>query len=186
MALRFWRYEEYFNPRSLHGERLSCSLLPSASAAFQSTLPARGATRCHCRRRYTQAISIHAPCTGSDRDDAQVIAWCTEFQSTLPARGATSGAGAGISSSKISIHAPRTGSDVQTAHVLLLLPDFNPRSPHGERPNGLETFGHSSKFQSTLPARGATLFRIDGMTSCVIISIHAPRTGSDGKSQIGC
>ena len=56
-----------FNPRSPHGERRSTSRSPSRRGLFQSTLPARGATR----------------------DDAQIIAWCTEFQSTLPARGAT-------------------------------------------------------------------------------------------------
>ena len=60
------------------------------------------------------------------------------------------------SSSTISIHAPRTGSDCSTSSV--------PSSP--------------IRFQSTLPARGATfvaVFRERGD----LISIHAPRTGSD-------
>ena len=81
----------------------------------------------------------------------------SEFQSTLPARGAT----------RIS------------AGLLSSAQNFNPRSPHGER---LATYWETLKestFQSTLPARGATtqLF----LASCVdFISIHAPRTGSDG------
>ena len=56
----------------------------------------------------------------------------------------------------ISIHAPRTGSDI---------------------PSATRAFG-TSRFQSTLPARGATcwLLRL-GMSGD--ISIHAPRTGSD-------
>ena len=35
------------------------------------------------------------------------------------------------------------------------------------------------EFQSTLPARGATL-QVEIFTVFIIISIHAPRTGSDG------
>ena len=56
---------------------------------------------------------------------------------------------------RISIHAPRTGSDSSTA-----------------------ADDAAARFQSTLPARGATqaaiLFRL-----LILISIHAPRTGSD-------
>ena len=56
---------------------------------FQSTLPARGATRKGIQLQPVQDISIHAPRTGSDqgfkfRGIDDVI-----FQSTLPARGAT-------------------------------------------------------------------------------------------------
>ena len=55
---------------------------------------------------------------------------------------------------------------------------FNPRSPRGERLIASMQVGTASKFQSTLPAWGATLHslaeRIDWH-----ISIHAPRVGSD-------
>ena len=123
-----------FNPRSPHGERRpragrSCSALP-----FQSTLPARGATR-------PQPADAHG----------------SRFQSTLPARGATfhyrlsvgriyhfnprsphgerrSGKSAHLPCCGISIHAPRTGSDVCAGTA-----SSSPGS-----------------FQSTLPARGAT------------------------------
>ena len=57
---------------------------------------------------------------------------------------------------RISIHAPREGSD----------------SYHGD---GVRVKG---PFQSTLPARGATV-RDTSPTSLAIISIHAPREGSD-------
>ena len=80
--------------------------------------------------------------------------------------------------------------------------DFNPRSPHGERPHsvyGARVFGdisihaprtgsddsiiitikEAAQFQSTLPARGATLEAND-LRWGSLISIHAPRTGSDG------
>ena len=124
---------------------------------FQSTLPARGAT---------SAIP-------------QVTPSFLSFQSTLPARGATTDNLSGLQRSNISIHAPRTGSDVQTAAYLPHFLNFNPRSPHGERRGDsrelhplksisihaprtgsdmqqrqMETA--PAKFQSTLPARGAT------------------------------
>ena len=56
---------------------------------------------------------------------------------------------------------------------------FNPRSPHGERhPQTLMDFT-PVPFQSTLPARGATN-GISRYSMPLLISIHAPRTGSDG------
>ena len=127
------------------------------STIFQSTLPARGATiftppistpklnfnprSPHGERRGMAyfaidalAISIHAPRTGSD--DFLVIfrvACC------------------------ISIHAPRTGSDAVEQRTNLGAGYFNPRSPHGERPFFSSNLLEWHTFQSTLPARGATL-----------------------------
>ena len=125
--------------------------------AFQSTLPARGAT-CRALDVYGRrgAISIHAPRTGSDmrREIARLSdedfnprsphgerrRRCFNrpgksiFQSTLPARGAT-----------------QRGWRISPAQ-----PYFNPRSPHGERPALLAPPALLRIFQSTLPARGAT------------------------------
>ena len=64
--------------------------------------------------------------------------------------------GLGSFGSDISIHAPRTGSDAAPQHRYLFL----------------------TKFQSTLPARGATFDTPPTFTQ-EAISIHAPRTGSD-------
>ena len=170
------------------------------SIIFQSTLPARGATR------LTRAGS------GTGR-----------FQSTLPARGATRNAGLYYRGCNISIHAPRTGSDgigdiIHARRKISIhaprtgsdrpcgqmrgrrVRDFNPRSPHGERratdayrsafwtfqstlpARGATSFGgvqwSSTRFQSTLPARGATPSSAFSMPQSGI-SIHAPRTGSD-------
>ena len=55
---------------------------------------------------------------------------------------------------------------------------FNPRSPHGERRRAKFASQSRSRFQSTLPARGATAFPAR-RCSFLSISIHAPRTGSD-------
>ena len=102
-----------------------------------------------------RAISIHAPRTGSDSTCTQK-GQPFQFQSTLPARGAT-----------VSNPQPSTGCI-----------NFNPRSPHGERPANITDVDFSLLFQSTLPARGATLFRAL-QRAHIVISIHAPRTGSD-------
>ncbi len=107
----FLQSSQYFNPRSLRGERPLISLFTglfssisihapcegsdvffgttnTAMFLFQSTLPARGAT------------SI---ATSLTRHEA--------FQSTLPARGATSVRSCSCTRFTISIHAPCEGSD---------------------------------------------------------------------------
>ena len=68
---------------------------------------------------------------------------------------------------------PMAASRRWTAH-------FNPRSPHGERPAKIEDAAITNAFQSTLPARGATLF-LRFLQNALPISIHAPRTGSDRR-----
>ena len=126
---------------------------------------------------YEVTISIHAPRTGSD--DARFHA---------------------LAHVHISIHAPRTGSDKPCLLAQHQKADFNPRSPHGERPSRTHFCPLVVQFQSTLPARGATvslhpsgkphLFQSTlparGATTAHLleirpfgISIHAPRTGSD-------
>ena len=130
-------------------------------------------------RRMCRRISIHAPRTGSD--------------------GRT---GVSCGYGNISIHAPRTGSDMQPIRRVLTFLNFNPRSPHGERRLTIKRTKKSFKFQSTLPARGATSLAnlkkgkrfgfqstlpARGATEILRdftkaedkISIHAPRTGSD-------
>ena len=102
-------------------------------------------------------ISIHAPRTGSDQvEPLPATSRCT-FQSTLPARGATIYTDGHHAGKAISIHAPRTGSDERVASAARGADDFNPRSPHGERLGVSVSEIPTSTFQSTLPARGATL-----------------------------
>ena len=147
----------HFNPRSPHGERL-----PKNFSCIRST---------HFNPR-----SPH----GERQEQAFLRTASTAFQSTLPARGATPP----ISTPKlktvsISIHAPRTGSDKASINSRLSDLDFNPRSPHGERPLALRRGAPNYiVFQSTLPARGATSCIVSNHCA-IIISIHAPRTGSD-------
>ena len=110
------------------------------------------------RTSRASVISIHAPRTGSDEGGQRFIR------------------GQGIS-----IHAPRTGSDKANGHS-----QFKQSiSIHAPR-TGSDVVGHAQKvfalaFQSTLPARGATLLQ-DADGNPGRISIHAPRTGSDARA----
>ncbi len=220
-----------FNPRSPHGERLKYQRDVNIVIKFQSTLPARGATKARAQRWNRLVISIHAPRTGSDQSPRATVESArhfnprsphgerpkparnggigSSFQSTLPARGATRPVRLLLLRLAISIHAPRTGSDILLFSSKAAFFYFNPRSPHGER--RIHTSAHlqaNSKFQSTLPARGATtkhmahrrkfpyfnprsphgerpIVRVGDAISNAI-SIHAPRTGSDAIDAVYC
>ena len=174
--------------------------ITQAIQLFQSTLPARGATTLQKFPVHCSLISIHAPREGSDLSILRGSMVNVTFQSTLPARGATPEEIASNIIKIISIHAPREGSDqiARTArptvrisihapregsdffYFLSQLVDihFNPRSPRGERLETLICFKLDFRFQSTLPARGATRF-LHWSSSLSLISIHAPREGSD-------
>ena len=160
------------------GSDMHSTARPLISPRFQSTLPARGATSCvfggekhadfnprspHGERRSAPAlyrlrspISIHAPRTGSDVSKFTSM-YLLDIQSTLPARGAT----------------------FWTMPVRVAICYFNPRSPHGERQKRAVLQDKRCRFQPTLPARGATPAAGDLDAGGVVISIHAPRTGSD-------
>ena len=100
------------------------------------------------------------------------------FQSTLPARGATSTAVGFRSQQRFQSTLPARGATFLRPPTAFSPNHFNPRSPHGERRASFTDTQSFTAFQSTLPARGATrlvaLILADG-----VISIHAPRTGSD-------
>ena len=191
-----------FNPRSPHGERPSTLQGTPRKRQFQSTLPARGATRYHFFRRLSNVISIHAPRTGSDgilsspTDERRISIHAPRtgsdkaenghkkkggrFQSTLPARGATPARGTNEAAERHfnprSPHGERRRRATKSTRPRY----FNPRSPHGERPSTLQGTPRKRQFQSTLPARGAT--RPAASCHCAAkISIHAPRTGSDER-----
>ena len=171
--------------------------------SFQSTLPVWGATtsclthsqplydfnpRSPCGERleaYVQCgdwlpISIHAPRVGSDvtNPDSRLQ---LPISIHAPRVGSDSRLGVIDGSILISIHAPRVGSDHGFSRPGAVGGYFNPRSPCGERLLVATAFRSTSLFQSTLPVWGATSCSIGG-SSDRMISIHAPRVGSDDKS----
>ena len=171
----------YFNPRSPHGERQFVKGATVRAMFISIHAPRTGSDVVLATNlRNLKFISIHAPRTGSDDERGGIAGEVAEFQSTLPARGATFVVGKPFSWCHISIHAPRTGSDrsaglpapvrdhfnPRSPHgerllghgvAASVLGDFNPRSPHGERPCSNQRILCNVIFQSTLPARGATL-----------------------------
>ena len=153
---------DHFNPRSPHGERRAGYL----------------------KKVDYKEISTHAPRTGSDQINPATMH-------------GTQG---------ISTHAPRTGSDVRVVGKIADPFYFNPRSPHGERLTRLMMARRHGPFQPTLPARGATQTHSwqTAVTinfnprsphgerrgdTCIfaggmVISTHAPRTGSDDDGTV--
>ena len=109
----------------------------------------------------SQWISIHAPRTGSDVCDSVLNSVDSLFQSTLPARGATFG----------------------ILRCVADLKSFQSTLPARGATAGAGIFQPARIFQSTLPARGATA-RDAGLDTGIIISIHAPRTGSDDEEKL--
>ncbi len=191
----------HFNPRSPHGERPAAAACLSWTLYFNPRSP-------HGERR-TPRSRWPPPCN---------------FNPRSPHGERLLRAGRAGCDREISIHAPRTGSDFRKEKNNEHDFDFNPRSPHGERlrhakrhnqhghisihaprtgsdTKGGEGRGKACKFQSTLPARGATKRRTAHRGVSVhfnprsphgerrfpcgcfcrhrLISIHAPRTGSD-------
>ena len=206
MQKAFCGSRPYFNPRSPWGERHSfCrpfrafrlfqSTLPVGGATFcphwftfsvlfQSTLPVGGATKLERTTKECAEISIHAPRGGSDH-----------LLRGMPPQG------------EISIHAPRGGSDPPLWQSCRPVSYFNPRSPWGERQREINNLEDIQIFQSTLPVGGATChlladalqlgqfqstLPVGGATKFshaaimdAVISIHAPRGGSDLVTQPG-
>jgi len=83
------RRHRSFNPRAPRGARPSNPHQTSAGRSFQSTRPARGATRSFVPKVPATAVSIHAPRAGRDAKIVLMVGFPHQFQSTRPARGAT-------------------------------------------------------------------------------------------------
>ena len=112
--------------------------------------------------------------------DDQVLDALERFLSTLPARGATGLSEDGVAVHIISIHAPREGSDhpLDVAHPQPV--EFLSTLPARGATYRMVMSAAQVSFLSTLPARGATSeprARLHGR----VISIHAPREGSDPR-----
>ena len=145
-----------FNPRSPHGERLAVFMrFPPQNSHFNPRSP-------HGERPGIRSMVIFA---------------ASHFNPRSPHGERPQQQHGSPDCIPISTHAPRTGSDTRRAR-LSRLQKFQPTLPaRGATASG-EILGAKSRFQPTLPARGAT-----GLLSLrrwrVLISTHAPRTGSD-------
>ena len=152
----------HFNPRSPHGERLSAGRCPAIIRQDFNPRSPHGERRSHwCAKSSAQRFQSTLPARGATylTKDLEML---KVFQSTLPARGATQRRKNLMRQKQFQSTLPARGA-TQLYELGMLSP---------------------TQFQSTLPARGATHQRIPFCPdSC--ISIHAPRTGSDGRGGRG-
>ena len=146
----------YFNPRSPHRERRLSVTIHVHNKVFQSTLPSQGATGLETGEYIVKQISIHAPLTGSDGHEVQMVWRRSYFNPRSPHRERLSPHTDSMAEIRISIHAPLTGSDDLACKGQGTFTYFNPRSPHRERPWQQLTVSWQWQFQSTLPSQGAT------------------------------
>ena len=151
-----WWHVGNFNPRTPRGVRRSVMRSSICSNSISIHAPREGCDeRPCCTSRLDAIISIHAPREGCDYWDALAL---------------LDGA--------ISIHAPREGCDLARTNGKAGAQNFNPRTPRGVRPTSAWPLTGPSIFQSTHPARGATVCKLRAGHGR-IISIHAPREGCD-------
>ena len=170
----------HFNPRSPCGERpdimVSSWLIPGIS--IHAPRVGSDAVRENARLSLP-GISIHAPRVGSDKIWLFKLLVTANFNPRSPCGERLQNPGVQATNLPISIHAPRVGSDTKHATTMLAYFNFNPRSPCGERrQKRRQRKNRHFQFQSTLPVWGATSppFRTQELR---LISIHAPRVGSD-------
>ena len=127
-----------FNPRAPRGARPCSLIFLCREEVFQSTRPARGATRFRAAYGRHVKISIHAPREGRDSNASIMATSLAVFQSTRPARGAT--------------------SDVLRQVIALLFQSTRPA--RGATADCCRLYSRGV-FQSTRPARGATCCHLD-------------------------
>ena len=154
--------QQYFNPRSPHGERRRCEAIPAICSAFQSTLPAWGATPRSKFIARIRIISIHAPRMGSDLQAKCDSAEADVFQSTPP---------------------PAWGATITRVSDSSSFSYFNPRPPHGERRNRKMEGITPVIFQSTLSHGERPIVTIE-MVKQFSISIHAPAWGATANTTV--
>ena len=193
---------------SIHAPRVgSDSPTPTWLAglsAFQSTLPVWGATvhdvtlwhplqisihaprvgsdmrksiACPSRCR----ISIHAPRVGSDPTQDFRIRQIINFNPRSPCGERHAAAIRSFGLQLISIHAPRVGSDMRKCQNQKSDQAFQSTLPVWGATTVICSRTCPLRFQSTLPVWGATALNGYVQSGSGLISIHAPRVGSDSK-----
>ena len=194
---------------SIHAPReggdFTASNKNAAESLFQSTPPARGATRRDHLDGHGAGDFNPRPPRGGRRRCSAISCAYGDFNPRPPRGGRRQIKKEGSRTAAISIHAPREGGDRSPAHPDGQKRDFNPRPPRGGRRRHICSAMSYSRFQSTPPARGATRHPLAATRGNFLfqstppargatttrpvsdiarrISIHAPREGGDSN---GC
>ena len=148
-----------FNPRFPRGKRHKLHRKLHPKTEFQSTLPAREATKAG-RRFISPEI----------------------FQSTLPAREATPQLQSSrLAPGNFNPRFPR-GKRLHSYRLWVLIKNFNPRFPRGKRPKYFTIISDSLKISIHASREGSDNQAFFSLLHSRIISIHASRGGSDEKA----
>ena len=138
-------------------------------------------------------ISIHAPHTGRDAEQAVVGSLLLDISIHAPHTGRDRVTGfIPPLDGPISIHAPHTGRDIRRWSATPSSAHFNPRAPYGARPKRELVRHVNLNFNLTMVSKvyfnprtpyGARLE--DTKEECYVlrISIHAPHTGRDSAAR---
>ena len=157
MSRCVYALSSHFNPRSPHGERRSPRAEFPAEVHISIHAPRTGSDKKSIFLTWEYQISIHAPRTGSDTRLMRAGSGPSHFNPRSPH---------GERPFRLLIldiwrydFNPRSphGERLPLLHSSCRENQhFNPRSPHGERHRTPRKTRLHKKFQSTLPARGAT------------------------------
>ena len=152
--------------------------------AFQSTLPARGATAAAEKAGVTIEISIHAPRTGSDNSCGDGKGKGRYFNPRSPHGERLDDITMPFGVQDFNPRSPH-GERLNQRNTAPDCSNFNPRSPHGERRQSMPIQTALLKFQSTLPARGAT-GTIQARLNTIEFQSTLPARGATRRQPTSC
>ena len=194
-------YHLHFNPRSPCGERLQKMRAIQYIKNFNPRSPCGERRRLLRDQRDSFRISIHAPRVGSDPQVGVMQSTDRIFQSTLPVWGATYKLRLPWAPQQFQSTLPVWGATVGDALKAKIDRHFNPRSPCGERLCRRRDIWRHRHFNPRSPCGerrphahtpGSVARNFNPRSPCgerqiielletkiILISIHAPRVGSD-------
>ena len=169
----------------LAGSDLAVDRQGPAIFEFQSTLPLRGATQPRKYMTNLFLISIHTPLAGSDNTKITATTSMTNFNPHSPC--GERRCGIVLTLTPMNYFNPHSPCGERRCGIVLTLTPmnyFNPHSPCGERPTSPACSLISTKFQSTLPLRGATTFPHDSTQSRRFQSTLPLRGATAGRCRV--
>ena len=169
-----------FNPRSPRGGATGDMALYQALRLVSIHAPREGERLVFSGGAPMRPLRFNprSPRGGATRPPATVFDSAL-FQSTLPARGSDRSGPCAPWQGGVSIHAPREGERLGDTRGPGCPPSFNPRSPRGGATRNVTVFSSSSRFQSTLPARGSDQLPHVQIALAVRFQSTLPARGSD-------
>ena len=177
----------HFNPRPPRGGRPENAVIGSLLIDISIHAPREGGDAGQPRYFHLLCvISIHAPREGGDGRKPSASSENPNFNPRPPRGGRQWFGLPSLPRIHISIHAPREGGDItgNNFDIGAYISIHAPRE--GGDNHGFKVCDLATEFQSTPPARGATVRYYENKGYNAFISIHAPREGGDAGASIFC